>query len=349
MGLHELPDRSRRLLRTLVHEYIETAEPVPSQVLARRSGLGVSSATVRHVLAQLEVDGYVHQPHTSAGRVPTDRGYRAFVNQLLERPGTLRAPAAVEHRLRGQAERSPLMDDLLASASHLVSRAMGHVAFALCASPSAVLQRLEFVALGGSRVLVVVVSKGSQIAQKVVDAREQVQPDDLVHAANYLNTEFAGLPIADVRAAVLARLRQERTLCDQLLARALRLACSTLTEMPKQHTFHVEGAASLLAGPVHEGASLATLRALLEMLERKERMVRLLTEYIDGPGLTIVIGAEHASPGLRSFSLVASTAADGTGTRTVGVIGPTRMHYARAIACVDGTARAVSRVLHAPQ
>jgi heat-inducible transcriptional repressor len=237
------------------------------------------------------------------------------------------------------------MDDLLASASHLVSRAVRHVGFALCGTPSAVLQRIEFVALGGPRVLVVVVSNGHQVAQKVVDAGEGVAPDDLVHAANYLNTEFAGLPLAEVRAAVLARIEQERTLCDQLLARALRLARSTLEEIPNQHTFHVEGAASLLAEPGHDGVSLATLRALMEMLEQKERMVHLLTQYIDGPGLTIVIGAEHATAGLRSFSLVASTASDGTGTRTVGVIGPTRMHYARAIAFVDGTTQAVSRVL----
>jgi heat-inducible transcriptional repressor len=228
-----------------------------------------------------------------------------------------------------------------------VSRAVRHVGFALCGTPSAVLQRLEFVALGGSRVLVVVVSGGHQIAQKVVDAGEDMSPDDLLHAANYLNTEFAGLPLAEVRAAVLARLRQERMLYDELLARALRLARSTLEEIPKQHTFHVEGAASLLTEPRHEGVSLATLRALLEMLEEKERMVHLLTQYIDGPGLTVVIGAEHATADLRPFSLVAATASDETGTRTVGVIGPTRMHYARAIAFVDGTTQAVSRVLAA--
>ena len=345
MGSYELSVRSRRLLSTLVREYVETGEPVASQILAHRSGLGVSSATVRNILAQLEDAGYVHQPHTSAGRVPTDRGYRVFVDLLLESRTWVRPAAVVEIRLREQAERSPLMDDVLASASHLVSRAVRHVGFALSGNPAAVLQRLEFVALGGSRVLVVVVSRGSQIAQKVVDAGEEVSPDDLVRAANYLNTEFAGLPLSDVRAAVLARLAQERTLYDQLLARALRLARSTLADMPPQHSLHVEGAASLLNGPAPEGASLATLRALLEMLEQKERLVYLLNEYIDGPGLTVVIGAEHSAPDLRPFSLIASTAVDGTGVRTVGIIGPTRMHYSRALAMVDGTTQAVSRVL----
>jgi heat-inducible transcriptional repressor len=345
MSSFELSERARRLLATLVREYIEAGEPVSSQVLARQSGLGVSSATVRNVLAQLEELGFVHQPHTSAGRVPTDRGYRVFVDQLLESRRPTRPTADVEHQLRQQAGRSPLIDDLLVSVSHLVSRAARHVGFALLDSQGAVLQRIEFVPLGGRRVLVVVVSRGNQVSQKVVDAVEDVTPDELVQAANYLNTEFAGLQLFDVREAVLARLQQERTLYDELRQRALRLAQQTLEELPAQPAFHVEGAASLLEGDAVEGVSRATLRALLEMMEEKERLVRLLNQYIDGPGLTIVIGAEHASPDLRPFSLIASTAADGQTTRTVGVIGPTRMHYSRAIAVVDATTQAVSRVL----
>ena len=347
MGSSELSNRSRRLLATLVSSYIETGEPVASQILARESGLGLSSATVRNVLAQLEDAGYLHQPHTSSGRVPTDRAYRLFVDQLLAERKPTRPAANVEHQLRQQAERSPLMDDLLASVTHLVARAARHVGFALAGNHGAVLQRIEFVALGGSRVLVVVVSQGNQILQKVVDAAEEVRPEDLAFAARYLNTEFAGLQLVDVREAVLARLLQDRILYDQLMARALRLAQSTLEQLPQTPAFHVEGLASLVAESGHD-VSLDTLRSLLEMMEEKERMVRLLSRYIDGPGLTIVIGAEHSSPGLRPFSLVASTVVDGGASRTVGVIGPMRMHYSRAITLVDGTTQAVSRVLREP-
>lgn len=345
MGSFELSDRSRVLLATLVREYIETGEPVSSQILARASGLGVSSATVRNVLAQLEDGGYVHQPHTSAGRVPTDRGYRVFVDLLLESRKPARPAANVESQLRQQAGRSPLIDDLLVSVSHLVSRAARHVGFALAAAPAAVLHRIEFAPLGGSRVLVVVIARGNQVTQKVVDAGEQVRAEDLVQAANYLNTEFAGRPLIDIRTAVLARLQQERTLYDELFARALRLARYTLEELPASQTFYVEGAASLLDGSAQDGVSLATLRALLEMMEEKERLVHLLNQYIDGPGLTVVIGAEHMSPDLRSFSLIASTAVDQGTRRTVGVIGPMRMHYSRAITLVDGATQAVARVL----
>jgi heat-inducible transcriptional repressor len=344
MGSFELSDRPRRVLATLVREYIETGEPVPSQMLARKSGLGVSSATVRNVLAQLEELGYVHQPHTSAGRVPTDRGYRVFVDLLLESRRPARPPFSVEDEIRAHAGRSPLIEDLLVSVSHMVSRAARHVGFALADNHGGILQRIEFVPLGGSRVLVVVVSRGNQVTQKVVDAGEDVRPADLVQAANYLNTEFAGLRLVDVRAAVLGRLQQERSLYDELLRRALRLAQQTLETLPGQIAFHVEGAAALL-DTADETVSRETLRALLEMMEEKERLVRLLNKYIDGPGLTVVIGAEHAAPDLRSFSLIASTAVDGDATRTVGVIGPTRMHYSRAITLVDGTTQAVSRVL----
>ena len=344
MGSFELSDRPRRVLATLVREYIETGEPVPSQMLARKSGLGVSSATVRNVLAQLEELGYVHQPHTSAGRVPTDRGYRVFVDLLLESRRPAKPPFSVEDEIRAHAGRSPLIEDLLVNVSHMVSRAARHVGFALADNHGGILQRIEFVALGGSRVLVVVVSRGNQVTQKVVDGGEDVRPADLVQAANYLNTEFAGLRLVDVREAVLDRLQQERSLYDELFRRALRLAQQTLDTLPGQIAFHVEGAAALL-DTADETVSRETLRALLEMMEEKERLVRLLNKYIDGPGLTVVIGAEHAAPGLRSFSLIASTAVDGDATRTVGVIGPTRMHYSRAITLVDGTTQAVSRVL----
>ena len=348
MGSSELSDRSRRVLATLVREYIETGEPVASQTLARGTGLGVSSATIRSVLAHLEEAGYLHQPHTSAGRIPTDRGYRVFVDLLLEGRRPVRLPFGVEHQLRQQAERSPFVDDVLASVTHLVARAARHVGFAMAGGHRAVLQRIEFVPLGASRVLVIVVSRGSQVLQKVVDVGEDVSPEALVHAANYLNTEFAGLELFDVREAVLARLQQERTLYDELMTRALRIARSTLAELSPQPAFHVEGAASLVGDSPQDGISLATLRALLEMMEEKERMVRLLNQYIDGPGLTVIIGAEHAAPGLRSFSLVASTVVDDGAMRTVGVIGPLRMHYSRAITLVDGTTQAVSRVLREP-
>jgi len=205
---------------------------------------------------------------------------------------------------------------------------------------------VEFIPLGGARVLVVIVARGGHVIQKAIEVTEELDADDLRHAANYLNAEFSGVPLFRAREAVLDRINEERLLYDALLHRAMRLANSTFADLPFAPTIYVEGAASLLEET--HGLTLGTLQTLLQLIEEKERLVRLLNEYIDGPGLTVVIGAEHLDPSLRPFSMIVSTYDDGSGTGSVGVIGPTRMHYSRAIAAVDGAAQAVSRVLRDP-
>ena len=334
------------MLAALVREYIASGEPVASSLLVSAAGLGVSSATVRSILARLEEDGYVAQPHTSAGRIPTDRGYRFYVDLLLEskRPG--RAATAVEARLRRDSP-DRLLDSLLPQVSHVLSQASRSVGFAIRpAHEAAVFDRVEFVPLSATRVLVVIVASGGHVIQKVIDIGETLDADDLHQAANYLNAELFGMPLYRAREAILERIDEERLLYDALLARAMRLAASTFADLPDDRTIYVEGASSLLDDA--SGVTVQTLQALLQMIEEKEKLLQLLNEYIDGPGLTVVIGAEHLNPNLRPFSLVLSTYDDGSGTGTVGVIGPRRMRYSRAIAVVDGAAQAVSRVLRDP-
>ena len=342
----ETTERSKRVLAALVREYISSGEPVASSLLVTAAGLGVSSATVRNILARLEDEGFVQQPHTSAGRIPTDRGYRFYVDLLLESKRSRRTASAVEARLR-RDNSGALPDDLLSQVSHVVSQASRHVGFALRpAHEAAVFDRVEFIPLSSARVLVVIIARGGHVIQKVIDVGEVLDADDLREAANYLNAEFSGLPLRRAREAVLERINEERLLYDTLLARAMRLATSTFADLADEGTIYVEGAASLV-GEAH-GFTMSTLQTLLQMIEEKQRLVRLLNEYIDGPGLTIVIGAEHPNPHLRSFSLIAATYNDGGEIGTIGVIGPTRMHYSRAIALVDGAAQAVSRVLRDP-
>ena len=342
----EASDRSKRVLAALVREYIATGEPVPSSLLVTAAGLGVSSATVRSILARLEEEGYVQQPHTSAGRIPTDRGYRFFVDLLLESKRSYRAATAVEARLRRDSP-DCLIHTLLPQVSHVLSQASRSVGFAVRpAHEVAVFDRVEFIPLSGTRVLVVIVARGGHVIQKAIDVDEALGADELRQAANYLNAEFAGLPLNRAREAVQERINQARELYDVLRARAMRLATSTFSDLPVDQAIYVEGAAALLDDD--SGLTMGTLHSLLEMIEEKQKLVRLLNEYIDGPGLTVVIGAEHLDPSLRAFSLVASTYDDGSGIGTVGVIGPTRMRYSRAIAVVDGAAQAVSRVLRDP-
>lgn len=196
-----------------------------------------------------------------------------------------------------------------------------------------------------SRVLVVTVARGNHVSQKVVDLSEPIDPAALTQAANYLNAEFAGLPLAEVRQLVLARLEQERTLYDKLRAVALQLARTTLESIDSPSSVHIDGASSLADTGDTAAVSLSTLHTLLRMVEEKQRLVQLLDAYLDGPGVAVVIGGEHQDPQLRGCSLVVAKYGDGARRGAVGVIGPTRMHYSRAINVVDGAAAAVARFL----
>jgi heat-inducible transcriptional repressor len=342
----DLNSRAGRVLAALVREYIDSGEPVASSLLVAAAGLGVSSATVRHILAQLEDEGYVHQPHTSAGRIPTDRGYRFYVDQLLESRRPRSAASLVEARLRRDSP-DGLLDSVLPHVSHVLSQASRTVGFASrSAHAIAVFDRVEFVPLSNTRILVIIVASGGHVIQKVIDVGERLEADDLRQAANYLNSEFAGLPLHQAREAVLERIKEERVLYDALLARAMRLATTTFADLPDGRTIYVEGASSLLDDG--SGLTLATLQTLLHMIDEKQKLLQILNEYLDGQGLSVIIGAEHLDPSLRPFSLIFSTYEDGSGIGMVGVIGPTRMRYPRAIAVVDGAAQAVSRVLRDP-
>jgi heat-inducible transcriptional repressor len=268
------------------------------------------------------------------------------VDLLLDGKRSTRAAIAVEARLR-RDRTDRRIESVLPQVSQMLSQASRAIGFAIgTASEGAVFERVEFVLLSATNVLVVIVARGGHVIQKVIANEERLQSDELRQAATYLNAEFSGVPLARAREAVLERIAEERSLYDALMARAMRLATSTFADLPDERAIYVDGTSSLLDDT--SGLTMTMLQALLMMIEEKQRLLSLLNEYIDGPGLTVVIGAEHLDPSLRPFSLVASTYDDGTGTGSVGVIGPTRMRYSRAIDVVDGTAQAVSRVFRDP-
>ena len=341
----ELPERDRRILAALVLAYIEQGEPVSSLWLASR-GFGVSSATLRNVLARLEEQGYVRQPHTSAGRVPTDLGYRIYVDQLLAERRSSR-PASIDALLRRAGT-----VDILEQVSHEVSRASHQVGFAIApAADTTMLEHLNFVPVDVGKVLVIVVSAGGHVVHKIVETSETYTDAELQQAANYLNAEFRGRSIEEVRGAVIERLREERTLYDVLMARALRLASSTFEGMTSEPVVFVQGTPLLLDefGGEDADVTIGTLRTLLRMIEEKTRLVQLLDDYMTSGGLTVVIGSEHHDADLQRFSLVASTYSDGHGMGAVGVIGPTRMRYSRAINAVESLSKAINRMVGTKQ
>jgi heat-inducible transcriptional repressor len=229
-----------------------------------------------------------------------------------------------------------------------MARAAQQLSFAIApAADTSTLEHLDFVPLDGDKVLVVVVSTGGHVSHKVIEPVEPYSLSDLQQAANYLNSEFKGLSLVAVRQAVLQRLSEERSLYDQLMARALQLASTTFATMTSQPVVFIQGTSLLLdeVGGENPEATIETLRTLLRMIEEKARLVELLDEYISGDGLVIVIGSEHHVPDLQRFSLIASTYTDGRGTGTVGVIGPTRMRYSRAINAVEGLSKTISRMV----
>ena len=338
----ELPERDRRILGALVQAYIDHGEPISSLWLASR-GFGVSSATLRNVMARLEELGYVRQPHTSAGRVPTDMGYRSYVDQLMSERRSARHAPDLEERLR----RAGTVEDVLSHASQEISRASHQVGFAMVPATEATFEHLDFVPLDGGRVLVVLISTGGHISHKVIQPNERFEPSDLHQAANFLNSEFQGRSLSDVRQAIVDRLSEDRTLYDQLMARALRLASSTFEGLEREPSVYIQGTALLLEMAVgHDPeTALTTMRTLVRMMEEKSRLVKLIDACMDGNGLTVFIGSEHQEPDLQHFSVVTSTYTDGKRTGAVGIIGPTRMRYSRAINVVDSLSRTINRVL----
>jgi heat-inducible transcriptional repressor len=341
-----MTDRHHRILASLVAEYIEQGEPVSSAWLAEHCTLGLSSATVRNILARLEEQGLVHQPHTSSGRVPTDHGYRLYVDHLLGARRRSKPAPDLEARLRHSASTG----NLFAHASQELSRASHQVGFAVARAHAAPrLEHIDFVGLGGRRVLVIVVATGGHVSHRAIETAVPYDSTTLQQAANYINTELAGLTLDEARGAIVERLHEERALYDVLVRHALTLAQSGLDEVGPERTVHVQGTSLLFKELRNEaddhGRTLEALSALLRMIEEKHRLVELLTRSIEAQGLTVVIGAEHGTAELDSFSMVLSTFEEGGRTGTVGVIGPKRMRYQRAISLVDGVSHTVARLL----
>jgi len=337
----ELPERDRRILGALVQAYIEHGEPVSSLWLASR-GFGVSSATLRNLMARLEEHGYVRQPHTSAGRVPTDLGYRIYVDELLSDRRAPRPTPEVEQRLR----RAGTVEDVLSHASQEISRASHQIGFAISPAQDGTFEHVDFVPLDSLKVLVLLVSARGHISHTVIEPRDPWKANELQQAANYLNGEFKGHSFTEVRREVMERLREERILYDQLMARALRLASDTLEGIEPQPSIFIQGTSLLLdvAAGDDPGTTLATMRMLVRVMEEKTRLVQLIDACMADQRLTVVIGSEHPDPDLQYFSVVTSAYSDGGRTGAIGVIGPRRMRYSRAINVVDSLSRAINKV-----
>ncbi|QQS53167.1 MAG: heat-inducible transcriptional repressor HrcA [Candidatus Competibacteraceae bacterium] len=342
-GYPALNERTQHLLKFLVERYIRDGHPVGSRTLSRDAGLDLSSATVRNVMADLEELGYLRAPHTSAGRVPTARGYRFFIDTLLRvKPLDPREIEALRRRIDQPAqsgtELARSVSDLLSGLTRLAGIVM------LPRRQTMTLRQVEFLPLSECRVLAILVLNGQEVQNRIIQTRRAYDAAELQRAANYLNAQFGGRDIQQVRKTLLDELRETRDSLDRLMQTVMEMAEQTFETAP-------EGGDYVVAGQTHlmqyaDLSDLDKLRQLFEAFNQKSDLLHLFDQCLHTGGVQIFVGEESGCGVLEGCSVV--TAPYGSGDQVLGVlgiIGPTRMAYDRVIPVVDVTARLLAEVL----
>ena len=352
------PDlRGQIILSAIIGEHLVTSEPVGSKTLAEKfvSASGMSSATIRNVMSDLEESGLLEQPHTSAGRVPTDKGYRFYVDNLLGvlslSNEDLRFIGDEFGFLESEFQDSP--DRLMERTSQLLSALSNNVGIVV--SPSLAndrLQHIEFVNLSDRRILVVLVSAPNIVHNKIIRVKEAFSTEDLDRTARYLNHEFAGKSLAEIRAEILKLMHEERTLFDKMLQTAIIL-CSQSIESEKDNLgeVYVDGASNILTK--RDFTDLKSLSELLKTFEEKSRLMQILNECVSQVGaakgnVQVVIGAENPASPLQNCTLITAPYRIGDTAAAIGslsVLGPTRLEYARIISIVGYVAKILEKHL----
>ncbi|HKT17220.1 MAG TPA: heat-inducible transcriptional repressor HrcA [Stellaceae bacterium] len=342
--ISELNERSREIFRMIVDAYVETGEPVGSRTLARRGRLDLSPASIRNVMADLEEAGLLFAPHTSAGRLPTEAGLRLFVSGLLELGGL------------GEAERQSI-EAMCAAAGKSLSQALVEATSALsglsrCASiviapkMERPLKHIEFVPLSPGRALVVLVTEDGLVENRLIAVPLGTPPSTLQAASNYLNSRLLGRTVEEARTAVLDEIEIRRAQLDELTEKLVQAGFASWAGGSERNALIVRGQANLLED-VTALADLERLRKLFDMLETNEAMVRLLDATREGEGVQIYIGSDNPLFGVAGCSLVVAPYMNRREqvVGAIGVVGPTRINYARIIPLVDYTAKVIGRML----
>jgi heat-inducible transcriptional repressor len=330
-----LDDRKLEVLRAIVEDFVSTSEPVGSKALAERHGLGVSPATVRNDMAALEEEGYITHPHTSAGRIPTDRGYRLFVDRLSSvKPLSAAERRAIETFLEGAVD----LDDVVRRSVRLLSQLTHQVAVVQYPSLSrAVVRRIEIVHLAPSRLLLVLIMDSGRVEQRVLELHGPVTADDVSTLQAMFGQRLHGKTLVDAPAALSDLPEAAPPSLRPVLTSVLSVILSTLVERPEEK-IAIGGTANLTRSALDFPR---TLRPVLEALEEQVVLLKLLGEVNDPTTVHVKIGEENAVEGLRSTSVVTV----GYGAGALGVVGPTRMDYPSAMGSVRAVARYVGELL----
>jgi heat-inducible transcriptional repressor len=341
-----LDDRAREILQWVISTFVATGQPVGSRTIARRSSERLSAATIRNVMSDLEEMGYLRQPHPSAGRVPTDKGYRLYVDTMLDRreitPGERQL---IDRSL--MSEDSP--DQLMARTSQVLSHVSQNLGIVVSPPISKVaLQHIQFIRLSENRILVVLVSRAGIVQNRIIHPEAEYGQTDLDQAARYIVEHFKDKTLAEIRSLLSKMIGEERAQYDQFVRRVITLSSQTFSEACEEgeSEIYLDGAANLIKNP--EFSDITRMRVLFETIDHKSRLASLILECIRGDTqeVRITIGSENILPGIEDCTLIASRyVVDEKTIGSLGILGPTRIEYARAISLVKYVARIFGQIL----
>jgi heat-inducible transcriptional repressor len=337
-----MDDRSKLLLKTLIERYIEEGQPVGSRTLSRFPGLDLSAATIRNVMADLEEMGFVTSPHTSAGRIPTPRGYRLFVDTML----TIRP---LEELASREVERSLYPDSpqkVINSAAQLLSSLTHFAGVVMTPKRSQIFKHIEFLRLGEGKILLILVTPQGDVQNRILPTTQDYSPSQLVEASNYINAHFSGKSFSDVSARLRAELDHLRGDIAGLMTLALE---NGVTDTKLTHPDMVISGERHLLDVGELSSNLTKLRKMFDMLEQKSVLMQLLDISSHADGIQIFIGGESELLPYEDLAVISAPySVDGKIVGTLGVIGPTRMAYDRVIPIVDITSKLLSGALSTP-
>lgn len=340
--LRQLTARDREILKDVILTYILSAEPVSSRSVAKHGTLNLSAASIRNVMADLEEWGYLMQPHTSAGRVPTAAAYHLFIGSMMEaRAVSARERRYIQEHLKGASTDG---DQLMGTASHLLSELSSQVGIVVTpAMGETVLKAVDFIPVSGRKVLCIVVSATGFVDNKLIETEEEIPREELVRISNYLTESFAGHTLREIRERLLRMMSEERVQMDRVLARTIELAKSGLA-VGETPGVVVDGTSMLLAKP--ELSDVQRVRRMFEAFADKARLVKILNQCIQGGGVRVLIGEDSELTSELDFSVVVTPYRVGDqALGTLGIVGPSRMDYEKVIPLVDFLGETLSRAL----
>ncbi len=344
MSISELNKRSREILRLVVDSYLDTGDPVGSRTISRKLDGGLSPATIRNSMADLEEAGLLFAPHTSAGRLPTEAGLRLFVDGILE-VGNLNQDE--RNSIEAQcASTGNSVEGVLKEATAALSGLSRCAGLVMAPKTEIPLRHIEFVSLSPGRALVVMVTEGGVVENRLIETPANLPPSALVEASNFLSARLVGRTIGEARESILSELEAHQTQLDELTSKVVASGLATWAGGESDGSLIVSGQGNLL-NDVTALADLENIRALFQMLETKETMAKLLSLADDADGVEIFIGSDNNLFDLAGCSMVIGPYKDAQRrvVGAIGVVGPTRINYARIIPMVDYTAKMLSRMI----